>query len=268
MNEEVEAIKKEIEDESKLKKIICSACGKLIKYKHKSRPNICPFCNDRFYNKAEEERKLFLLQEEYLQTKNKKTLGNMYIILKEYYKKLIVNMVKGKYFFDKNSLDIKAHDSACKVIEYYLEKPDFRILTSFGGYGKWPIRGTLYGNRKEDSHDSLNSMIDQDNELDEYLPHLSYSARQKMIVNFEENLVDNDNMIVEKILKFISEIKRKINKNFSKTDSLLFLIGLRNKINGMADNLMDDYFLFCGKEIEKHINDTLFLIYKLLKQNS
>jgi hypothetical protein len=253
--------------DNKLRKVICAnpSCKQKIIFRHKHKPDHCPFCHEKFYSKPPIEYKLFKLQEKYLKIRDNKILDEMYIILKLYAKKLMIIMAGGKFHFKKEILEIKSHDAACKIIEYYLEKPEFYITNSFGGYLNWPIRNVLYGDKKEEENSSLNCMIDNENELDEYLSTISESARLKMQVNFDENLIDNGNQIMKELSKLIFDINKKINKNYSKQSALLYLIGLKNKIKGMNDNFMNSYYLYAGLDTQKNIDNSLFLMYKILK---
>jgi ribosomal protein S27E len=254
---------------NKLKKIKCPNpnCGNLIIYKHKHRPIVCPFCEDEFFMKPKDEYTLFHLQKNYLINRDNKTLGKMYEILKLYAKKLIVKIVKNRYYFRKDELEMKAHDSANKIIDYYLTKPEFKIENSFGGYLNWPIKHVLYSSKQEESCDSLNCMIDNDNELEEYLPTISEETRSKMIVHFEENLIDNNSSILLELNKIIDKMMITINKNFSKKHAILFLIGLNHKFSGQANNFMDDFYLYSGLDVQSSIDKALFFIYKYLKSN-
>jgi hypothetical protein len=66
------------------------------------------------------------LQNKYLETRDKKTLGEMYLIAKaaayNYIKKYCQS--HGLYNLDINEL---SHDSALFVIEQYLRKPEFKV---------------------------------------------------------------------------------------------------------------------------------------------
>jgi len=271
MNKEINALKNELkkedQNEDKLKRLKCSACNELIIYKHKSKPLVCPFCQDEFWAKPNDEFTLFHLQKNYLVNRDNKTLGEMYIILKLYAKKLIVKTVKNRYFFKKDELEMKAHDSANKIITYYIEKPEFRIENSFGGYLNWPIKNVLFSNRQEESCDSLNCMIDNDNELEDYLPTISEETRSKMIVHFEENLIDNNSSVLSELNKIIEKMMTVINKNFSKKHAILFLIGLNHKFTGQSNNFMDNYYLYSGLDVQSSVDKALFFIYKYLKSS-
>lgn len=262
--EELEQVKKV---EKKKKKKACLSCGQIVEYIHKSRPKLCPFCQNDRWDKDRDEFKLFHLQDEYLKTKDNKILGQMYIILKEYAKKLIVKTVKGKYFFKKEDLEIKAHDSANKIIEYFLTKPSFKIENSFGGYMNWPVKNVLYADKRKEAHDSLNCLIDTENELEDYLPVISGEAKYKMIFEFEVDSIRNNTTIVPEIYKLIHNIENKISKNFSKSQSLLFLIGVRNKLKVKSDDFYTNFFSYCGVDVKKHVDTALFLVYKYIKHN-
>jgi predicted RNA-binding Zn-ribbon protein involved in translation (DUF1610 family) len=269
MNKEINDIKIEInsEVENKIKKRRCTNCLFTVEYKHKSKPKECPKCGDVFWDRPEDEYKLSLLQIEYLKTRDNLILGQMYEIFKKYAKKIIIKMVKGKYFFRVDDLEMKAHDSANKMIEYYLEKPDFRIENSFGGYLSWPIRNVLYGDKKNDNHDSLNCMIDEENELGDYIPSLSEEVRRKTTIDFEYDYLSKNSSISQELLKIVIKINDKIKKNHGRACALKTLIGIKNKLKKCTAVFMDDYYSYVGIDVQNHINNSLFFIYKYLKMN-
>jgi hypothetical protein len=269
MDQELRDIKNELKSEDKIKKIICSNCKTVTEYRHKSKPKECQSCGDVYWDKPRDEYNLFHLQDEYLKTRDTEILGKMYLILKLYAKKIIVGMVKNKYFFKVDQLDMKAHDSANKVVYYYLTKPEFRIDSSFGGYLRWPIRNVLYSDKIEEGNDSLNSMIDNENELMDYLPNLSSSLREKMNFSYdiEESLIEKNTYIINILSAVVEEMSIKIDKNYGKKYSLLTLIGIKNRIKKLSDSFMDKYYCYCGIDCQKYIEDSLFFLYTILKDN-
>lgn len=252
-------------DDKKKKQIECSSCGQVNEYIHKHKPKFCPSCGNVHWDKIRDEFTLFMLQDNYLKNRNNNTLGKMYLILREYARKIIIKKVKGKYFFKQEELDIKCHDAANKIIEYYLTKPNFYIENSFGGYLNWPVNNVLYADRKNENHDSLNCLIDSENELEEYLPSISEDTREKMKIEFEIDVIENNSTIINEILSLITRIDTTIKRNFSNKISILFLLGLRNRLKNKSSSITNKYYNFCGKEVSKYINNALFLIYKYLK---
>lgn len=264
MNEEI----KFEENMPIFKSVVCSGCQKVIKYRHKHCPKVCPECNDAFWNKPESEYILFHLQEKYLKSRDKETLSKMYNVLKEYTKKLMIRTVKNKYFFKKDELEIKAHDAVVTIICYYLTKPEFKIENSFGGYMKiGPIKSILYAPKNEEDTDSLNILIDKENELEDIVINISEQSKLKMIVNFEEDLIDKSSTIIKEITKLTGRIQEKINKEYPKSTILYFLIGIKNRFKRLPEHFMDDFFLFCGIDVKNLIDKCMFVVYKYLKGN-
>lgn len=264
MNEDLEKVKK---IEKKKRNIKCSSCDSIVEYAHKSKPKNCPNCGSGYWDKDRDEFKLFVLQDEYIKTGDNKILGQMYLILKTYAKKIIVKTVKGKYFFKKEDLEIKAHDSANKIIEYYLTKPSFKIENSFGGYMNWPIKNVLYADWRKDSYDSLNCLIDAENELEDYLPVISEEVKQRMIFEFEIDSISNTTTIVDELSTLIKNIKNKISKNFSYFETVLFLVGMKNRLKIRSTDYLNNYYNLCGQEVKRHIDTALFVVYKYIKSN-
>jgi hypothetical protein len=254
-------------NKDKRKKCICGNCKKEIYWQHKHRPDTCPHCGDQYFNKPEDERSLFVIQDEWLKTRDKEVLGKMYKILVPYVRKLIVQRVKGKYFFTVEELEIKTHDVCSDFIYYYLSVPEFKMLFSFGGYIKRSLLSVLFGDKEEErNHDSLNSMIDIDQELDDYLPQISLEAKYKMYSEFNSDNIDNNSeYIIKNLSEQINKIADTIQKNFSIKESLLFLVGIKNKLEGQTPEFMEDFYAYAGETVQTNLKKALLLIYRFLK---
>lgn len=250
---------------NRLKKVKCSNCGEIIQYIHKNKPDVCPNCGNVYWNKPLDEFTLFTLQDEYLLTRDNKILTQMYTILKLYAKKLIVKMVKNKFYFSKIELDMKAHDSVNKMMLYYLEKPAFRVGSSFGGYLKWPIRGVLYGEKAEDNL-SLNQLIGEDVEFGDCLPLESSSVQEKLQVEFESGFLDSQSKVTENIYNIVcQQIIPFLVKTFSSRLAFLTLVGISHKLSAKSESFMDSYYLYTGLEVQEYVNTSVAVVYKYLK---
>lgn len=267
MNDEISKMQDSLKEE-KLKEVICSGCHKPVRYQHKHTPLICPHCSDRYYSKPKDEYTLFYLQEEFLKDRKNETLTKMYTILKEYCKKLIIKSVKNKFYFVKEELEVKAHDATVIVIYYYLSKPEFKIENSFGGYLKiGPIKSVLYADKMEDDTDSLNILVDDENELEDFLINLSESSRRKMIVDFcEEDILDRSNTLTKELDKLIHKIQEKVNKQYSKFIVILMLIGIKNRFKKLPESFMMNFYEFSGEEVRMLVDKSMFVLYKYLKR--
>jgi len=247
------------------KKLKCSNCEKIINFIVKEKPCACPECQHPYWDKPDYEFKLFVLQDEYFKTRSNDILSKMYEILKLYAKKMIVKKVSNRCYFKKEDLEIKAHDSANKAIMYYMTKPSFIITDSFGGYLNGPILNVLYAPKKEDSHDSLNSMIDNENEFGDYVSDYSSEAREKMRIEFDESLEENISCVSEIIHDQINIYSSFLRRKHSLKEAILTLIGLKNKIKGYSDNNLDDYYLYAGGDVKKNVDKAMSEMYKKLK---
>lgn len=170
---------------------VCAYCGEDITYQRGEKPDECPFCGKERWLKPETETELFLLQKEYLEIRDNEILGKMYLILKSYASSIIKKIISGKFRYDFDWLEMKAHDATNSLLEYYLVKPNFKVNSSFGAYLQWKVKEVLYMYKDEEQHDSLNQHLKDNNHKEfEDLVYLNgyKSVFGKSIVESEEEL--------------------------------------------------------------------------------
>jgi hypothetical protein len=86
------------------------------------------------------------LQENYLKTRDNKTLGEMYKIARD----ISYNYIQ-KYCQKKGirlNIDEKSHDSALYVISKYLKKPDF-MIKKISAYMHYGVLKTLFNEKQK-----------------------------------------------------------------------------------------------------------------------
>lgn len=119
----------------KIKYKKCSICKSMVSWEWGSKPTRCPHCNSVKFDKPTLEAQLFNLQEEFLEKdRDPEVLGRMFPIMKEYSRRVILKNLTGNARYDETRIDTKSSDTANKLTEYYLGKPEFRIIESFGFY--------------------------------------------------------------------------------------------------------------------------------------
>jgi hypothetical protein len=148
-----------VDSEGKGRPIQCQSCGKKFRlldeserYDWEYKNNLeCPFCKELRCNKPKQERKLFLLQDKYLQTfskepnnlivhdlRNKRKIeSELYIELVSYSRSLLLKHFRS-LVKDSNDIDKYSHDATCYLLEKYyrVDKDkwlDFKIKDSFAG---------------------------------------------------------------------------------------------------------------------------------------
>jgi hypothetical protein len=104
------------------------------------------------------------LQEQYLKTRDNKTLGKMYELLKKMAYNYIANYCKKKGV--RLSIEEKAHDSALYVIEKYLKKPDFYIKKA-SAYIYFGVLKSLFKNKEREMREVSFEQYYENQELKE-----------------------------------------------------------------------------------------------------
>lgn len=248
----------------------CRHCGDLVTFYHGEKMTICPSCGQGDYIKPETETTLFLLQKEWMEKKDKKILGEMYIILIKYVKSKIKKILNGVVLYDEDKLEEKAIDSVNLLMEYYLTKEDFFIQTSFMGYITRQINSTLYNKsvRFADSIESLNYIIDESNkkELGENLK-LDPVYEQQMTDDFifnENNEVD----LVNGVCKLVADIHEEILKNHSNYLSLTTLVGIFHYMNRCGDEYKNNFYDKYGRnKVKTYTEQAMMIIMDFIKDH-
>lgn len=150
-------------DVSKYKNM-CVFCGKISSKDHLRDP-VCPHCGagpkNRDWLKPPIEVVLFRLQKDYLASRDREVLGQMFMYLWQYAIGKIRKKVTGRLNLTTEVIEEKAFDAATLFTEHYLKKPDFIISVSFGSYLDFQVRTVLY-NTREKENDQCGNFQDLD----------------------------------------------------------------------------------------------------------
>lgn len=128
-------------------KDMCCLCGNEIDKKfHKE--DHCPNCGGGLisadWKKPPIETVLFLLQKEYLLTRDKKHLDSIFVVSIKYCLGLAKRSLSGKVIYSESLLHEKASDASTALIEKYLTNPDWKVDRSFGGILFRQVQAVLY----------------------------------------------------------------------------------------------------------------------------
>lgn len=247
--------------------IECSVCGQEIEYKHKSKPNVCPNCNNLYWDKPTDERELFLLQDRYFQNgRRQEDLGLIYLKVLEYAKNIIKNKLKGKVFLSKEDFEDKANKIAIKVIEGYLRSESNRVDNSFGGIIGWIANGELFSARKEDQTESLNNTIfDSQNEMITTLSEVSnvttssdYSSDPQNNLSYysQENLLKELRNLLDGIYNRVYE--------YRSSQNLLFLLGIDHFLSSKKNIFIREFNSIISNQTKRDIEKTKLVMRNYL----
>ena len=251
--------------------VMCIHCAKNIDYEHGSRPIECPHCHNTEFKKPITETRLFLLQRDYLKNRDCLILGEMYQILVAYSKSIIKKMLPKEFRYHYDKIDEKAMDAAALFIEYYLEKPAFKIDKSFGGYLQWKVKQVLFNKkiREEEDHLSLNSpMFDSKSDDEKEIVELTELLDAKPLFSDAEASYDNERS-GEDLLKGIEEILEsiftEIRIQYGVLLALLVLLGTFIRLDRKGD--MNNFYTYFGSNTKEHIDKVMLLIFEFVKEH-
>jgi hypothetical protein len=251
-------------------KKITSCCGKPVSYKRGTKPEVCPFCGDIYWDKPKGERDLFILQDEYFETKDEKCLALMYKHIFNYSENIIKNSISVIYSQEK--MEEKAEALAIILLEKYLKDPNFKIEHSFGGLLIRMSKGVLYSKKtkNEDRTHSLDFKVGDD--TISLTDNPSYFISDPLFKkDFGEDVFDiidkkSTIMLIKEIEKIIELIFTRIRDNGNPEQTLLFLIGIRNFFSDSRKDFSDFYTEF-GNETRDNIEKTKLVIREYLLKN-
>lgn len=175
---EQEEIQKEIKTiENRGKPIVCKYCKHSfkipeieLKKQWQNNNCICPKCTQEWCILPPTERKLKYLQETYLNNRCEKTVVPFIRLLDIYTQSLIKKNYK-VYLNFEGSLEYYSYHAVTALIEEYLNREDFRIDISFGGYLIWKIKQAIFHPSELESKDtSLDYEFEDGNNLHELIP--------------------------------------------------------------------------------------------------
>jgi hypothetical protein len=245
----------------------CRHCGEWIEYFHGEKEEICPKCGMNDYIKPETETDLFLLQKKYLDTRDKKYLGEIYKILVKYGASKIKKMLNGNVIYSVNKIEECSHDAATMLISYFLQNPDFKIETSFMGFLTKSIEFVLYNKkqRRVEDIDSLNAHID-DADKDKLDLFQFESLFNPIHDEFNEENYYGDNITVE-LISLLRGITKEIKKNYGGAIALKNLIGILHSVKCKRNEKMisEYYNLYGGYELKSMVDKTLLILHKHIK---
>lgn len=248
----------------------CTICNTEISWQHKHKPESCPSCGERYFDKPKIEIDLFKLQSEYLDDKDQSALGKMYVLLVQYSKNLIKNMIHNSYIMDKDILDVKAHEATTKFIEYYLTNPKFRLDRSFGAYLKFPIRSALYTTKKIDKNTtSFNTILDDAGKMtiEDIIETMNITTLYNNHDRDDNNLkiINSSISFTEDIYSLLTESLILLKKNFSTPHIIRVLIGIKLHFNKVSPNMINNYYNINHNDVKENIEKIMMLIFQYLK---
>lgn len=266
-------------DKSKLLSKTCKGCKKEIFYQRRKTPKICPLCGDKYWNKPRDERDLFLLQDEYVESgRDPKILGKIYEKVVLYSENIIKKELnRTGRIISKDSLDDKAQDMAIILIERFLKNPDSIVEHSFGGMLIRISKGVLYSvkTRREDSEFSLEAELEEGFEVKDNVeffiddPIAKNDFQDKYSTDaYDEFLKKNVSSLTSEISDLVEGISDRIRTSQGYHKSIYFLIGLKHFLHPSQTVLMEEYYNYCSVQDRRNIENAKLLLRRYLLDRS
>lgn len=251
----------------------CGNCGYVVKYTKDTKPTLCNKCNSEFWFLPELEARCFKAQKLYLDhNRDSKYLDNLYRIMIGYAKGVVINTIKNKIAYNNETINEKAHDLVCNIIEYYLRSDKWYIQTSFGAYLYRNVKEVLY-NRKRTRQDrmvSLNSVFesfseDNKSEMIENLYKFGFSTLSKLDKTPEDIIIEQNLELVGGIGILLENIYNKIAIEYGYKTAILSFTAANHLLNKKNIVFMNKYFDYCGNIVSKLSKSILYSLYQYIQ---
>lgn len=258
------------EKKKKIKK--CVMCKKHVVWEWGRKPSNCPYCTAIKWDKPHDEARLFNLQEKYLKSRNKDVLGEMFIYLKEYARRIILKNLVGHVRYDEITIEEKATDTANKLVEYFLEKPSFHIFESWGYYLDRIAKQNMFA-KKLQRIDQNELSIEQFQEDHSENKNAYDSVESEYVTTdyqFESNIVNNisKDYIIDELMEYIQTIfyvLLKTGRSYSDVYRVFSLFS--HTLAGKAKRFENKYFNLYGQEYQEDYEKMRMQIYEFLSKS-
>jgi len=255
-----------------------SCCGNRVECGRGEWPELCPYCQDKYYKKPNLENKLFNLQDafldEYHQTGSTKILGEkMFPIIQEYATNMIKGLIKGKKSLDTEELESRSWDAATLLIEVIMKDPEHRMRYSFGKYLGDLCKSVCYSTKNHEHTYSLNSILrDGLTELGEMvtvnLEEVTggLETEGEIKINNIMEMKDFQEDVVEKIMELVNKTASILHDSTgSYSDKLLYMQGLLMKFKLEDDKILTGFFEEVGRPIKLYVEKGELIVFNELK---
>ncbi len=247
---------------------VCARCGGDVP-KADVKNTSCPICGygtkSSEWKKPPIETALFLLQKDYLETRNRDLLGSMFLILYKYAHGMVKRSLGGKVIYSEDMLHEKATDAANSMIERYLEEHDYKVRDSFAGTLWKQVLSILYKYKlkKIESTEILHGM---ENQTDHKIFHEAMSLTR--YTPFEKTIEDKS--LLSSIITAIDEGIDAVELNFGKKRAAYVLLGvyyyITTNTTKKGEKTIHQFYDHFGGETTKELVDALMVdILQIIK---
>lgn len=247
----------------------CGICKHIVVWQWGSKPERCPACESIKWDKPKDEAVLFNLQEKYLKTRDNKILGQMFILLKEYARRVILKNLIGHVKYDENTIDEKSSDTANKLVEYFLEKPTFSIQESWGYYLDLIAKQNMFAKklqRRDKNELSIEKFKEdhEDNSTAYDTVEMGYNDKD---FQFENEIIDvlSREYLVEEVGKFVETMFNILTKEYGYKQAYLVINLFSKRLNGNSKRYIKRYLDYYGQKLKENYEKANLSIYQFLQ---
>lgn len=252
------------ETKKKLKYKLCSICGHQVTWEWGNKPEKCPKCGAIHYDKPPMEAKLFNLQQKYVDTQDTDVIGEMFPLMKEYARRIVLQNLAGHVRYDETKLDTKASDTANKLTEYYLSKPNFVIYQSFGYYLDRIAKQNMFAKKLQDqdrSEFSMQEYVERHENNSNALDNLEYESETTSDL-WQEKVESEMNIdfIVGETMRYFETMFKMLHEKYGYRDAMLQMILLRHFIGRASRRVFSKWWKVYGQR-HKEIHEKVKLAF-------
>ncbi|HCY05712.1 MAG TPA: hypothetical protein DHS57_00015 [Erysipelotrichaceae bacterium] len=246
----------------------CGLCEKQVSWIHGDKPKTCPYCQAIQWDKPKDECYLFNVQEQYIKTKDKKYLGDIYKRLLVYGTKMARKMLGGSVRLDSEILEDRVQDAVTQFISYYLRRADYYITISFGYQIQKALQQTLYRKKQQDidkNEISYNNPI-KSGEEKTFLDKISEDFDDGNKYDNEMFNSTNKNFVIEEVSKFVDKVFNSIAENRGIDQAILSMVLLHHYLNKKKDGFFEDFYSYYGYDVKENFELEKIALMEFLQE--
>ncbi len=269
--EDVDAALKGQAEDTRLYSRSCPTCKGEISFIGKNVPRDCPHCGQMFWFKPRDERRLFILQQKFLDSnRDPAILGEIFLEMRRYAGNLLKNRAKKGRNFSKAFLEEKSSDTANIFIERYITDPTFKIHVSFGMMLSKNL-GKIYDHR--------DVMMDQAVSFDapffkngatvaDNMARLGLGSVDKITAR-SSRPIDENSQASTAVIRMINLIHDTIREQQGAKAAILFLCGIRLQLFARRPaHASDRFYSTFGSDARKNIEQAELLMRELVMRGA
>jgi hypothetical protein len=252
---------------------LSSCCKQPVSWYRGEKPELCPHCGQKYFEKPGLEHKLFLLQDDFLadyeKTGSTRILGEkMFPLLVEYAENLIKGLLKGKARVVQATLAEKSNDAATALIEVIMKDPDHKMRMSFGGYLERLCRAALYRSPNSDREFSWEFLIGDKAEFGDLVAveGEGQSGEDKVVLNLMTEDKEMESCAIDEACGLLAKSSQIIAENTRRKEKgLLYLIGIVNKFSRTSQKILSGFYSEVGNEMRGYVEKGELLVFDHLR---